>query len=93
VQSSSPPNVGQGLLTAALIALAIIAIMRSPSKWRTLGFIVVCVAAGLAVGILIGLALGGAGAAGTLGGLCMQVAGIAASINRMIAARRPKPQN
>ena len=79
------------LVTVLLVALAGIAISRSPTKLRTLLFIMGWMAIGLAVGIVIGLVLGSTGLAGTLAAIGTQWAGIAACINRMVVARRLEP--
>jgi uncharacterized membrane protein YciS (DUF1049 family) len=80
-----PLNTGAGILSVILIALTIVAITDAPRKKKLLTFFFILgwAAAGFGLGTAIGLVLGSAGAAGGLAGLCVQIMGIAAAVNRM----------
>ena len=71
------------LLSAITIALAFIAIRRSPKKIQTTSYIVAVILACGTLGMGIGFALANSSAAGLLAALFMQVGGIAVSIGRM----------
>lgn len=81
-------NVNGLLLTAVVLALAVIAIRRSPRKLHTavyiLGVMLIC---GL-VGTGIGFAFMNPEGAGSLAALLAQIGGIASSIERMRRYRK-----
>ena len=79
----SQTNPYAGLLTLTAVVLTIIAIVRGSRKWHTAMYVIGCMIAGLAVGVGVGLAFHSPPAAGTLGALLMQMAGIASAIERI----------
>ena len=84
-------NSSSALVTAVALALAVIAIARSPRKWQTLLFVVGWALLFSAVGIAIGFAFGSAPAAGTLGALALQVGLAGAAIEQIYRYRRSSP--
>jgi hypothetical protein len=79
-------NPSAGFLTAITLCFAAIAVLRSPRRLHTALYISGMMLLGGAVGAAIGF-LRSPEAAGTLTGLCAQLAGIAASIERLLRYR------
>jgi hypothetical protein len=83
----SPPNISSPFVTAITLILVFIAVRRSQQMWRTLLYLI-------GVMLLAGLIAGAIGwlrspaAAGSFSALGVQLAGIAASIERIIRAKQ-----
>lgn len=99
VQESQPNTASSSLPFILLLVLMGFAISRHPKHLRTLGYILLAMAVGSAVGAALGYALtywGKAGdsayQAGRMSGFIMIVFGIAASIGRLVEARKLKSQ-
>lgn len=88
---SVTPNLNALLLTAAVVVLAAIAILRSPRKWHTALYIIGCMAVSCAVGFGMGFALHHtAEGAGSVAAFLTQWAGLIAAIERIRFYRKPK---
>ena len=88
---ATPLNPLATLFTAVALALAVIAIVRSPRKWHTLFFIIGWVVLFVAVAIGIGFAFGSASAAGAYAAIAMQIGLLAAAIERIRHDRKSLP--
>jgi hypothetical protein len=85
------PNLNALLLTSVVVALAAIAILRSPRKWHTALYIIGCMTGSCAVGTGIGFALHHtAESAGSVAGFLTQWGGLIAAIERIRFYRKPK---